>query len=210
MSTLGRRRTLWLVVGVGTLALTTIGLTAFWPDSQTASLKVHQNTNDRDRYAALYQAAWRQDQGLGSVFMTATLFSPPLISALGRDPNRSDTESELWRAVKDTTENQIAFFLTIDSVAQPVADDAISHSLTVTDMAQTTYHFVSWHPLIVPSRIVNTNATVSSQAGVAAFSADQPVNWSRLADLQLTSRGMSDQPIRTFTWAQPSLVLDVQ
>lgn len=197
---------------IGAVAL--IGAAIVWSALQRspASVVTYQNTNTdttRQQYSELYQAAWRQDKGQGNVLMTATLFVPDLIDLLGRDNEKSDLENQLYRVINDAPGNQIAIFLTIDSVAGPQSDQSIRDSLTLTSDSMT-FPLASWNPLIFPSRVVNVSTPVNSQAGVAMFTADGIINWNAISNLQLTSRNIGGVDERNFIWAQPGLLSAVQ
>ena len=172
------------------------------------------NTNDaatikRAEYAALYQASWRQDQGLGSTIMTATLFTPPMTADLLADTGRSESESQMLQAIQKAKNSDLVFYLTIDSVAAPISDDVIESGLSLSDAEGTAYTFTSWTPLIGQSNLINVS-TGSSQTGVAIFASPDTVDWTTLHDLKLTASHIGDQPTRQFIWATPSLLLDTK
>lgn len=198
------------IIGVAVLIGAAIVWSAF-QRSPTTVVTYQNNTTDttRQQYSELYQAAWRQDEGRGNVLMTATLFVSPIIDLLGRDGGKSEMENQLYRVVQDVPDNQIAIFLTIDSVAGSQSDQAIRDSLTLT-ANNMTFPLASWNPLIFPSRVVNVSTPVNSQAGVAMFTADGIINWNSISNLQLTSRNIGGVDERNFIWAQPGLLSAVQ
>lgn len=163
----------------------------------------------RQRYAALYQAAWRQDEGRGTMVMTATLLTPSIIQALGQDTGRSTTEEQIWSVGNSIDAQHLAIIITVDSVDGAVPDDAIQRSLTLAADGGPAMSVVNWRPIIAPSRIVNTQASASSQVGIAVFGAAGDIDWSKLGPLRLTVSGIGDQPTRVFTWAEPRLLLQV-
>lgn len=168
------------------------------------------NTNtDRSRYAALYDAAWRQDSGQDATLVTATLFVPPTITALGADTDRSTTEEQIWNIVRSADASTIPIILTFDSVAGSLADDRIKSSLSLQSDRNETLTVKDWIPVIAPSRVVNTTGSVSSQIGVALFSAPQAIDWPTIGTLKLTVTGIGGGPARVFTWTEPKVLLDL-
>ncbi len=202
-------------VGVGLLTAVAIGIVLVSGRSILVSRTV-ANTNEsaagaaRARYAAWSDLAWRQDQGQGSILMTATLLLPPTIAALGQDSERSDFDDQLYRAVRNLPADQVGIDLTLDSVAGPVADVTISQSLELSSADGRTWQLAAWQPLIRPSRVSNTNATISPQGGVAVFTADGPIDWATVKQLTLVSRGIGEVTERRFVWADPRLLLTAE
>ncbi len=203
---LSNRKEQWWIFG-GAVALVVIGValaTAFRPAKHTAS-STNTNSSTRDQYATLYQAAWRQDSGQGNVTVTATLLDPQLMLLLGQDSARSSAEEQLWQADQKLTDHQIGFFLTLDTVGSPIDDTTIgaSGSVTATGLKFTP---MAWQPFIAPSHIVNTSVPTTEQTGVLIFSADQKISWPSIKNIQLTIKGIDDQPDRRFTWADPQIL----
>ncbi|MBI2984886.1 MAG: hypothetical protein HYY50_04670 [Candidatus Kerfeldbacteria bacterium] len=202
---------LWLVGG-STAALAAlvvvVGFSVVRGSLQTGGSNDASSNQARERYAAFYEAAWRQDQAQGSVLMTATVLLPPAIAALGEDQQRSETEDQLYRQLVDLPAKAIAIFLTLDSVAGPIPDDNVKNSLTLAAERGPIFQLLDWHPMIRPARLSNTAVVVSPQAGLAVFQANRTINWSELRDLTLVSRGVGDIAERSFVWTQPSLLLD--
>ncbi len=188
-----------LVVGIGVIVW------RLFP----AHHKAVVTTDSRQTYANLYQAAWRQDDGLQSTLVTATLFVPPTIQALGKDTGRSSAEEQLWQAVQGLSVRDVPIVLTFDSVTGAVPDSVLTTGLTLTSVKGPTFTFKSWTPMIAPSRVVNTNDSATSQIGVAIFSANQDVNWQTIESLQLTLHGIPSQPDRVFSWTEPRLLLQM-
>jgi hypothetical protein len=141
--------------------------------------------------------------------MTATLFVPPLIAALDEDAERSDTETQIWRLVRNLSNSQLAIFLTIDSIGGALADDTIANSLSLTTDRGPALTLVNWHPIIAPSRVVNTNRTAASQSGVVIWQGDAKIDWSTIGQVQLISRNIANVSERVFTWATPQLLLQI-
>lgn len=183
----------------------------FWPPQKkqnTLFPNVNQVTDvTRQTYSDLYQASWRVDQVDSNVLVTATLFFPKLISTLGDDTGRSEPENQLYSAVKDTASDQLAFFLTIDSVGAPQTDEDIKNSLKLT-VDQDEYTLQSWDPLILPSRSSSESVQTYAQSGVVIFSnsAGQPINWGTIKSIELTSQNLGGTAVRKFTWADPSIL----
>ncbi len=166
-------------------------------------------TSIRQRYAALYQAAWRQDEGRGAMVMTATLLAPSIIQTLGQDTGRSTTEEQIWSVGKSIDARRLAIIITVDSVGGAVPDDTIQRSLTLAADGGPAMSVDSWRPIIAPSRVVNAQESVSSQIGIAVFRAADDIDWPKLGTLRLTVSGIGDQPTRVFTWVEPRLLLNV-
>lgn len=168
------------------------------------------NTADdaRQRYAALYQAAWRQDDGRSPTLVTATVLVPPAVEALGRDTGRSGTEEQYWRIVKPLDASMIPVVVTFDSVAEAVTDEVIRNGLLLFAPG-VMLSFEDWKPIIAPSRVVNTTAAVTSQIGIAIFRAAKPVDWDTLGSLTLTVSGIAGQADRTFLWSEPKILLQL-
>lgn len=190
-----------LVVAVGLAA------TVMWLQRSPSTTNTTETAN-RQHYAALYQAAWRQDDGTSPTLMTATLLVPPAVTALGQDTGRSSSEEQLWRTVGTLDARSIPVVITIDSVSGAIPDETIQNSL-VLSATGVTLSFDSWHPLVVPSHASTGNQPVSSQSGVAVFTAATDVPWTTLTDLKLVVHDINGQPDRTFTWAEPKLLLQV-
>lgn len=177
-----------------------------WPVSPAV------NTGDavnRQHYAALYQAAWRQDDGQSPMLVTATLLVPPTVQVLGQDTGRSSTEEQIWNTVNNLSATEVPIVLTIDSVTGTVTDEAIQDSLSLSSDGGPSFRLSSWSPLIAPSRIVNTNGSTSSQIGLAVFTADRVVDWNKLQILKLNVNGLVGEPQRVFTWTEPRLLLQI-
>lgn len=163
----------------------------------------------RERYATLYDAAWRQDQAQGNMLMTATLLLPPTIAALGQDAERSDYDNQVYRAARDVSSNQAAIYITVDSVIGPVPTDTIRQSLTLTSADKRSWRLEDWHSLIRPSVITNSGITLTPQGGVAIFETDQPIDWPNTGQLILASQGIGGIAERRFVWTDTRLLLEV-
>lgn len=194
----------WFLISA---AAVIVGLVVFlvWPQSK---LTTTTNT-DRDRYAALYDAAWRQDDGTQPTLMTATLLVPPAITLLGNDDGRSSAENQIWSTVQALQSNQLAIVLTIDSVDGAVSDDVITSSVKLQSADSTAFSLNSWTPIIAPTNVVNS-ANASSQIGVLVFNANATLIWSQLKTLTLSVNAFDGQTARTFTWSNPPLLLEAQ
>lgn len=179
-------------------------------DSATPLTTTNNTDVLRSRYAALYLGAWRQDEGRGSVLVTATIFVPSLVTTLGQQTERSATEEQIWQATKDVAETDVPIVITFDSVAGQLADATIRDNLQLTEDGKTSFTLKSWTPLIAPSRVVNTNVSTVSQIGVAVFTASKVVDWSSLQPLRLAVTTIGDVPRREIVWAQPALLSQVQ
>lgn len=189
-------------------AVAVFGLALFWPQLSSRVGTAKNNTNDqavRQEYADLYQAAWRQDDGRGSILVTATLFTPRLRQLLAEEKGLSSDESQINRLVSVTASGDIPVFLTLDSVTGDIPDDTVKNALALTADGLA-FTLQDWHPIVSTSRVVNTNAPVTSQSGVATFRAAKTFGWENLKGLKLIVRGIGDTPVRTFLWAEPSLL----
>lgn len=204
-SAFGRR---WWI-GLGGALVLAAGVLVVIASPSTLKLDATADNSNQIRqdYASLYQAAWRQDRGQGSVLMTATLFVPPLVNALGRQAGRSEVEEQLWQAMQGLPAEAVPIVLTLDSAAGAIPDQTLQSGLALTDDDETAFRFSSWTPIIAPSRVVNTNAPTTSQMGVVVFTAATTLDWSTLGTLRLASANIADQPEREFIWAQPRLLL---
>ncbi|MBI5466968.1 MAG: hypothetical protein HY975_02020, partial [Candidatus Kerfeldbacteria bacterium] len=202
-------RRLWLAV---IIAVSLFGGWLVWRVVQpTPSATTTTNSADalRSRYAALYQGAWRQDEGRGSVLVTATVFVPSLIESLGQQTERSGTEEQIWQATKDLAATDVPVVVTFDNVSGQLADATIEQSLKLAEEGGMQFTFKSWTPLIAPSRVVNTNVATVSQIGIAVFSASNDVSWTTLQPLRLIVTNIGDVPRREIVWAQPALLSQV-
>lgn len=202
----GKQRLL-LVAGVFAAAVIFFLSTQSVPPANPATNNAADTT--RTKYAELYQAAWRQDAGRGSILVTATLLAPPTREALGQDTGRSSTEEQVWDAVRNLDAKAVPVALSIDSVAGAVDDATIRTSLKLTAAGGPDFQLSEWRPLIAPSRVVNAQSTTSSQYGIAVFTAPRDLDWQTLGSLTLTMSGVGDQPERVFNWAEPRLLLEV-
>lgn len=192
----------WLA-GVGGVAVVGAGLV--WAiQSISPRPAANANSDARRQYADLYQLAWRQDSGQGSVLVTATVFPPALTRLLGQQSPRSETEEQVWRAVRGLDQAAVPFFVTIDSVAGPLTDDQIAASLSLTAVGGPTFKRQSWIPIILPAKANNNNVSTASQAGVVVFAAEAAVDWANLRELRLRSEGLGDVPTRDFRWIEPA------
>lgn len=202
-----------LIITAGAAAAIVLG-TGLWlaikPKAEESALFGNGNFDVvRADYGALYQAAWRQDEGRGDILITATLFVPPLIDLLGRDAGRSEADNQIWRQVQAVDEKQIALFVTIDSVAGPVSDQTVRENFSLS-AGQTKFELKRWQPLILPSRVVNAAEPTSSQSGVLVFSSASTIDWTALVDLRLTVKNLGGQEQRQLVWAEPGLLLAVE
>ncbi len=170
-----------------------------------ASSSTATNAGAREEYAALYQAAWRPDSQQGNVLVTATLMVPHLVQLLGQDSGRSSAEDQLWQATQNLSPQQAGIFMTIDSVGSAIPDATIQSSGALT-ADKTSFSFVTWHPFIAPSHIVNTDQPTTAQSGLLVFQSGQAIDWSTVRNLKLTIHGIDDRPDRQFIWAEPQLL----
>jgi hypothetical protein len=167
-----------LYFGVAVAVLLMIGIVMVTRQPQSAPTNTATNTNARATYTSLYDSLWRQDSGKGSILVTATLFVPPMINALGEDTQRSEVEEQLWNNLKRKTANDVGIYITTDSVAGFVTDADLEAALSLQATPGPAFTLKSWQPLIGPSRPVNANVAVVSQRGLAIFTTDEPVDWS--------------------------------
>lgn len=197
----------YIVIGGGLVCLV-LGYGIYhW---QPITAKQNTTTTDRQRYAALYQAAWRQDDGTAPTLITATLLVPPTIQLLGQDTGRSVTEEQQWQILKNLKSTQVAFIITVDSVVSAIPDDVFLHGLALTIDHGPKATFSSWSPIIAPSRITNPTNSTSSQLGVAIFDLDQPLDWQTVQALEVHLTGITGERERTFSWITPKMLLQVQ
>lgn len=194
----------WIGAGVVVLGL---GAVVVFLQRPTSTLNTSAAAN-RQRYAALYQAAWRQDDGNSPTLMTATLLVPPAVTALGQDTGRSSAEEQLWRVLEPLDAKAIPVVVTIDSVTGAIPDETIQNSV-ILSAPGLSLSFDSWHPLVAPSHATTGNDAVTSQSGVAVFTAATNVDWNTLTDLKLEIHNIPGQSDRVFTWAEPRLLLQV-
>lgn len=194
-----RHRHVLIWAGIVAAVLIVAGMmkTPAAPEAETATAET--------AYADLVDAAWKKDQGLGDTFVSATLYTPPVVAALTAIPNKSLLEQQIAGKLSDAPAGAVPVFVTIDTITGPFADAAIETSLALTDAGGTPYALASWQPMIVPSRVVNTNEAAHSQAGMAVFTAKKPVDWSTVKSLTLTVSNLGDQPVRTFVWTSAAL-----
>lgn len=167
------------------------------------------STDVRAAYAALYDAAWRQDTGRGNIVVTATLMTPLMITYLGQDTHRSEAENQLYAAAHALTDHQLGLFLTLDSVDGSISDDRMKNSAALTADHQT-FTTLNWVPFIGASHVVNTDVSTTYQSGLLTFAASSKLDWNSLRNLQLAIHGLDDQPDRKFTWINPALLLQAQ
>lgn len=203
-------RTLYVTV-LAVVALT-IGIVVLTrhPSRKTTTSHVTNNPS-RLTYAQLYEAAWRQDAGRGNTTITATLVTPALIDALNLDKQRSERDEQILYFTKNLPDTQVAFIVTIDSIAGYFSDSQILESVKAKDAQSASgneWFSQAWKPLIGTKTPVNANVAVSSQAGVLIMNRAQKIDWSTLKNLQLSFSDLGDQPIRQFTWAEPRLLAD--
>lgn len=196
-----------LAVGI-VLAVATAVVAGLLSSRDTTTATTNTSTDARAKYAALYQAAWRQDSGQGNVLVTATLMVPPMVTTLAADTGRSSAEEQLNQALSGLSNRQIGVLLTIDSITGAIVDDRVEHGAALIADGQT-FTTADWQPFIAPSHVVNASTTTSSQSGLLVFQADQAVDWAALKNLKLSMSGIDDQLVRAFTWAVPELLLNI-
>lgn len=199
---------LWLAVGLVVVAGLAFGV---WRWRSLSSTNSTANTNARRQtYAALYQAAWRQDDGHNPTLVTATLLVPPTVQALGADTGRSSAEEQEWQTMKSLSTQQVPFIVTLDTVGPAIPDDTIIHGLSLRLDNGKSFALDSWNPIIAPSRVSNTNGSPTSQIGVAIFKVGTNLDWTTVNIVQLTLNGIPNEPYRVFTWTEPKLLLEVK
>lgn len=212
---IGRPSGKYLWFGItAAVVLMVVGVVVFMiPEAPSSANTNITNTNitntNRQRYASLYDAAWRQDSGQDTTLVTATLFVPPTIEALGHDLERSSVEEQLWNATKSLDAKTIPIVLTFDSVTGFLADEKITTSLSLQGSNGQSLNLVSWLPMIAPTRIVNTPGSTSSQIGVALFSAQADIDWQTIGTLKLTVTGIGGTELRLFSWVEPKLLFEL-
>jgi hypothetical protein len=196
-----------LIVSVVLLGVVVIGLIVAWANHETKTTTLVNGTSDvHVTYAALYEAAWRQDGAASNTVVTATLMSPLVRFALQADTQRSQTDQQLWQAVKAQSTAEISLVVTYDSATAGMPDKDFTTKFTLTDAAGAKYTAKLWTPIIPPNQVVNTNTAVRTQMGVLTFSAPADVNWDKLRDLQLVGHNIDGVTTRTLTWAQPTIM----
>lgn len=196
---------LWLL---GAVALGLAAVVVFLLVNHKKPSSTNTADDARQQYAALYEAAWRQDDGRSPTLVTATVLVPPAVEALGRDTGRSGTEEQYWRIVEPLDASMIPVVVTFDSVADAVPDSVIQNGLLLSAPGMT-LSFEEWKPIIAPSRVVNASASVTSQIGIAIFRAAKPIDWNTLGSLTLTVSGIAGQTDRTFNWSEPKILLQL-
>lgn len=208
----GNVRGKWgLYLAAAAVVLLAIGLVVFFRRPATVTTTANTNNPARQTYAELYDAAWRQDQGRGDATVTATLVTPSLAAALAADPQRSERDTQIYNFTKNLPANQLAFVLTIDSVAGFFSDSQILESAQLEDTMTTSgngWLTQAWKPIIGGQAPVNAPVAVASQAGVLIFQTDLDIAWATLKNLVLRLVDLGDQPIRQFVWAQPGLLTE--
>jgi hypothetical protein len=205
LSPLRGKYRLWLL-GAAALGLVVVVFLLANHHKQPSSTNAADDA--RQHYAALYQAAWRQDDGRSPTLVTATVLVPPAVEALGRDTGRSGTEEQYWRIVEPLDASMIPVVVTFDSVAEAVSDEVIRNGLLLFAPGAM-FSFEDWKPIIAPSRVVNTSAAVTSQIGIAIFRAAKPIDWNTLSPLTLTVSGIAGQADRTLSWNEPKMLLQL-
>lgn len=205
-----RGKFFWIVVPISVILLAVgIMILATRPQATSITTTNSADSEQRQLYATLYDAAWRQDDGRDSTLVTATLLVPPTIAALGLDPARSSVEEQLWNTVKSLDAKTVPIILTFDSVTGFQSDDEITSGLRLQGSSGTSFKLASWLSLIPPNRTVNSSSTTSSQIGVALFSAEQDIGWDKIGTIQLTVTGIGATPVRSFSWVEPKLLFDI-
>ncbi len=169
---------------------------------------VTSNTNGtragaRAVYAERYQAAWRQDDGVGSLLMSATVFPTELTDALHDVTDRTSLEQQQWDQVSSLPPSQLPVFLTLDSVGGAIPDTAIASVVSLTSDVGVRYPLVSWKPLVTTSHVVNAPAGTTSQVGFAVFDAGHDLAWPAVQNLTLTVKGLAGIASRKFVWPHP-------
>lgn len=194
-----------VVIGAGFVVV------VWWRPATPVQTAANTNTGltPRERYATLYQAAWRQDDGIGAATVTATILTPAAVTALGQDDGRSSSEGQLYDMVKSTDARIIPILITVDSIDRAIPDVELSTRLILTAAGGPKFVTGEWRPLIAPTRVVNTNQSTSSQIGVVLFRADQEFDWTTLGSLQLIAKNIGGTADRVLTWAQPGLLSEL-
>lgn len=167
------------------------------------------NNPARLTYAQLYDASWRQDQGRGNTTVTATLVTTAMVAALDADTQRSERDEQILFMTKNLLASEVAFIVTIDSISGFFSTSEILDSARLTDSQTNSgreWLIQTWKPIIGAKPMVNTNVQISSQVGILVATMSEEVDWSTLKNLQLEFVNLGDQPIRRFTWAEPSLL----
>jgi hypothetical protein len=195
----------WWIAG-GVVAIGVLAFSIFrWQPAASTDVAAQ----NRQHYAALYQAAWRQDDGHQPTLVTATLLTPPAIALLGQDAHRSTSEEQLWQIVKNLSNRQLAFVVTADSVVAAIPDEQFEQHLTMSLGGTSSSTLTSWTSMIAPSRVGTPTSTTTSQIGVAIFDVPNPITWMTLGQITLTFDGIPGEPARIFSWANPNLLLQV-
>lgn len=199
-----------LTVLIFTVVLLTVGIVVLTRRPTTVTNNVPQTNNPaRQTYAELYDAAWRQDQGIGNTTVTATLVTQPMVSALTADTQRSERDEQILFFTKNLPPTQVAFIVTIDSIAGYFTESELLEKAVVTDQqtdSSRMWLVQAWKPIIGPKPIINATTTVASQAGVMIATLSEPIDWKTLKNLRLNFRNLGDQPVRQFVWAEPGLL----
>ncbi len=162
------------------------------------------NNPARATYAALSDALWRQDEGRGSVLMTATLVVPAMVDALGQDTQRSELETQILAQAKKLSTRQIGIYVTIDSIDGYLADDVLEAAFSASIDPDSVVETITWEPMIGTAAPVVANVPTTSQRGLAIITVTEKVDWENITTLTMRASGLGGLPTRQFVWQQVS------
>lgn len=202
-----------LVLGLAVFVVLGLALGGWWAwrwaDGQSGTAS--QTTDIHAAYGQLYDAAWRQDDGRGSEVFTATLLAPRLRELLQADTQRTDTDQQLARLLRDIELDIVPLVITMDAVVSSpsarLTDVAVERSLRLTAVG-VTFELIDLQPLITPTTISNSNVTTARRMWLMAWRSDPAINWETVRDLQLEIRDLGQTKLRTLTWARPAALVD--
>lgn len=206
------------VVSLGLLAVAAVSVLVGWlvwrwvettPRQQNANSTAAAQAHEF--YGALYDAAWRGDEGVGEATMSATLFTPGLKTALINDPLKSTLDAQVAATFDAETKDQIAVLIGMDAVvgssSARLPDTTLRQALTFT-VADDTATIADLIPLVVTD-LPTTNTPSIQRRWVALFTPANAVDWTATDPMRLTVKDIGQIPTRTFTWANPALLNDL-
>lgn len=162
------------------------------------------NNPARATYAALSDALWRQDEGRGSVLMTATLVVPAMVDALAQDTQRSELETQILTHAKKLSTRQFGVYLTIDSIEGYLSDEAIETAVTAVLEPVATVTGTTWQPMVGTAAPIESDVPTTSQRGMAILTLDQNIDWQKIQTITLRANNLGGLPTRQFVWQQVS------
>lgn len=203
----------WVVTAVLTLSIGA-GIWFTWRWIETTPRSSHQNdsaaADAHAKFGALYEAAWRGDDGIGEATMSATLLTPGLKTLMINDPQRGSLDTQVVDTFKAETKDQVAILIGLDAVAGSASarlpDAVVRDSLSFT-IDETAAELANLIPLVVTD-LPTTNTPTIQRRWVAFFTPVEPLNWGRATPMRATVKNIGGVPIRSFTWVNPALLND--